>query len=212
MSSSDGPPGSPGCAATPPACRGTCPRPRGRAARPLDAAAHRYGGCTALSAQGSRTGFRALRRTVARVARALARLGLRCGNHVALPLPDCPEAAVPCHAVWRLGAVVVPGDITDRRRALTHAAVAAVPKEPASEIAACGDRALLRAVATVEATPARRGGAARTRARKDAESRAADPARGEQPPGPDRTGPPRRPGSVICSGPAWSAPAPTAPH
>lgn len=172
------------------------PVPQGALPDLLDAAAHRYGGRTALSVQGYRIGFRALRRTVARVARALGRLGLRCGDHVALLLPDCPEAVVLCHAVWRLGAVVVPGDIRDHRRALTHAVAAAVPEDWAPEIAACGDLALLRAVVTVEAMPARQGGGARTRARKDAQSRAADPVRGERPPGPDRTAPMPRPAPV----------------
>ncbi|MEU3948298.1 AMP-binding protein [Streptomyces sp. NPDC029526] len=136
----------------------------------LDGAARRYGGRTALAARGHRTGFRALRRTAARLAPALSRLGLRRGDHLALLLPDCPEAVVLCHAAWRLGVVVVPGGIRDPGRALAHAAVAAVPEDRLSEVAARADRALLRAVVTVPvAAEGRRAGASsRTGGREDA--------------------------------------------
>ncbi|NEA85819.1 AMP-binding protein, partial [Streptomyces sp. SID14436] len=84
----------------------------------LDGAARRYGGRTALVAPGHRIGFRVLRRAAARLAPALTRLGLRRGDHLALLLPDCPEAVVLCHAAWRLGVTVVPGDIDAPGRAL----------------------------------------------------------------------------------------------
>ncbi|XMA39143.1 AMP-binding protein [Streptomyces albogriseolus] len=157
------------------------PVPRDTLPDLLDAAAQRYGARTALTSRGNRTGFRALRRAAARIAPALSRLGLRRGDHLAMLLPDCPQAVVLCHAAWRLGAVVVPGRPSGPRRALAHAVVAVVPQERLGEIAASGDRGFLRAVVTVETEPARRAGAARTGRRRDAGPRAAD-VPGEQPP------------------------------
>ncbi|MGW5901113.1 AMP-binding protein [Streptomyces althioticus] len=160
------------------------PVPRDTLPDLLDDAAHRYGSRTALAARGNRTGFRALRRAAARIAPALTRLGLRRGDHLALLLPDCPEAVVLCHAAWRLGAVVVPGRLSDSRRVLSRAVVAAVPRERLGEIAASGDHGFLRAVVTVETEPARR---ARTGRRRDEGPRTADVPRGEPSAGPART-------------------------
>ncbi|MEU3557973.1 AMP-binding protein [Streptomyces fragilis] len=135
----------------------------------LDGSARRHGRRTALSAPGSRTSFRELRRTVVRMAAALTRLGLRRGDHLALLLPDCPEAVVLCHAAWRIGAIVVPGEVEDHRRALTRAVVAVLPAERLADVASGrGDsgRDLLRAVVTVEVASARRGDARRGDARR----------------------------------------------
>ncbi|MGW9397615.1 AMP-binding protein [Streptomyces sp. NPDC055642] len=169
------------------------PVPRDTLPGLLEGAAHRYGGRTALASQGGRTGFRALLRTAARIAPALSRLGLRRGEHLAMLLPDCPEAVVLCHAAWRLGAVVVPGGASGHRRALAHAVVAVVPQERLPEIAASGDRAFLRAVVTVETVPGRRTGTSRSGSRKDSGARAADLPREEWSPGPARTVAARRP-------------------
>ncbi|WP_431985757.1 AMP-binding protein [Streptomyces griseoflavus] len=168
------------------------PVPRGTLPDLLDAAARRYGSRTALATDATRTGFRALSRTAARIAPALSRLGLRRGDHLAVLLPDCPEAVVLCHAAWRLGAVVVPGDLTHRRRALSHAVIAAVPEDRLPEIAASGDRAFLRAVVTVRTAPERRGGSSRTG--RHTSSPVTDPAPDEWTPGPTRTVEGRRPG------------------
>ncbi|MEU2387460.1 AMP-binding protein [Streptomyces sp. NPDC012461] len=147
----------------------------------LDGAARRYGGRTALVAPGHRIGFRVLRRAAARLAPALTRLGLRRGDHLALLLPDCPEAVVLCHAAWRLGVTVVPGDIDAPGRSLARAAVAAVPEHRLSDVAVSGDRALLRAVVTVRGAPARGGAFSREGGREGARERLADPAAGERP-------------------------------
>ncbi|MXQ56779.1 AMP-binding protein [Streptomyces sp. XHT-2] len=156
------------------------PVPRDTLPDLLDAAAHRYGARTALASRGNRTGFRALRRAAARIAPALSRLGLRRSDHLALLLPDCPEAVVLCHAAWRLGAVVVPGRPSDSRQVLARAVVAAVPRERLGEIAASGDHGFLRAVVTVETEPPR------TR-RRDARPRTADVPREEPSAGPAGT-------------------------
>ncbi len=165
------------------------PVPRGTLPDLLDTAARRYGSRTALATDGTRTGFRALSRTAARIAPALSRLGLRRGDHLAVLLPDCPEAVVLCHAAWRLGAVVVPGDLTRHRRTLANAVIAAVPEDRLPEIAASGDRASLRAVVTVRAAPDRRGGSHRG----GTGGQAPDPTRPEGAPGPARTVAARRP-------------------
>ncbi|MFF2200017.1 AMP-binding protein [Streptomyces sp. NPDC058145] len=170
----------------------------------LDGAAHRYGGRTALVCEGRRIGFRELRRTAVRIAEALAQLGVRRGDQIALLLPDCPEMVVMCHAVWRLGAVVVPGDIADRRRAVAHAVAAVVPDDRAAEVAETGGRTALRAVVTVEVARTPRGGhrrtgapgpdaARRTRGPVAEPAPGVDPPGGARPPGPGRTVSVRRP-------------------
>ncbi|MFJ4715370.1 AMP-binding protein [Streptomyces sp. NPDC088785] len=107
----------------------------------LDDAARRFGARTALSHDGRWTGFRALRRSVVRVAGALERLGVRRGTWVLALLPDCPELVVLSQAVWRVGAVLVPWDPADHRAA--EAAVAGragplavvVPHDMGAEVA-----------------------------------------------------------------------------
>ncbi|MEB3965074.1 AMP-binding protein, partial [Streptomyces kunmingensis] len=116
----------------------------------LDDAARRFRFRAALSCQGRRTGFGALRRAAVRLAAALDRLGVRRGDRVAVLLPDCPELVVMCHAVWRLGAVVVPGDPADPGRPVAGAVVAVVPQERGPEVARAGRYAALSAVVTVE--------------------------------------------------------------
>jgi long-chain acyl-CoA synthetase len=49
-----------------------------------------------------------LEREVGRIAGGLAELGVRAGDRVAVMLPNRPEYFVAAHAVWRLGAVLVP--------------------------------------------------------------------------------------------------------
>ncbi|MGY0020378.1 AMP-binding protein [Streptomyces sp. YJ-C3] len=122
----------------------------------LDDAARRFRFRAALSCQGRRTGFRALRRAAVRCAAALDRLGVGRGDRVAVLLPDCPELVVLCHAVWRLGAVVVPGNPADPGRAVAGAVVAVVPRERGPETARAGRYAALSVVVTVEV--GRRGG------------------------------------------------------
>ncbi|MFE6889210.1 AMP-binding protein [Streptomyces sp. NPDC057694] len=107
----------------------------------LDDAARRFGARTALSHDGRRTGFRALRRRVLRVAAALERLGVRRGTWVLALLPDCPELVVLCQAAWRVGAVLVPWDPADHRSAGAAVAgragpvVAVVPRGLGDEVA-----------------------------------------------------------------------------
>ncbi|MYW63467.1 AMP-binding protein [Streptomyces sp. SID8379] len=107
----------------------------------LDEAARGHGGRTALSHRGRRTGFRALHRSVLRVATNLERLGVRRGTWLLLLLPDCPELVVLYRAAWRIGAVAVPWDPTDHGAAAAAlaaragSAVAVVPEERAAEVA-----------------------------------------------------------------------------
>lgn len=128
----------------------------------LDDAARRFRFRTALSCQGRRTGFRSLRRAAVRSAAALDRLGVRRGDRVAVLLPDCPEMVVMCHAVWRLGAVVVPGDPADPGRAVAGAVAAVVPRESGPEVARAGRHTALSVVVTVEVAAPRRAGAGAT--------------------------------------------------
>ncbi|MEU6844629.1 AMP-binding protein [Streptomyces sp. NPDC046716] len=107
----------------------------------LDDAARRFGSRAALSHEGRRTGFRALRRSVVGVAAALERLGVGRGTWVLTVLPDCPELVVLCQAAWRVGAVLVPWDPADHRSAGAVVAgragpvVAVVPRELGDEVA-----------------------------------------------------------------------------
>jgi o-succinylbenzoate---CoA ligase len=66
------------------------------------------GGRTALVADGRVWTWRDLDRRVAAFAGALSRLGIGCGDRVALLAGNRPEFVVAVHALMRLGAVLVP--------------------------------------------------------------------------------------------------------
>ncbi|WP_380167854.1 long-chain-fatty-acid--CoA ligase [Jannaschia sp. R86511] len=73
----------------------------------LQRSAERFGPAVALDFYGARTTFTDLLDRVDRAAAALAGLGVRVGDRVALVLPNCPQHVVAFYAVLRLGAVVV---------------------------------------------------------------------------------------------------------
>ncbi len=43
-----------------------------------------------------------------RLAAGLRSIGIRRGNHVVVSMPNCPEVFLAFHAIWRVGAVVIP--------------------------------------------------------------------------------------------------------
>ncbi|GAA4607592.1 long-chain fatty acid--CoA ligase [Actinoallomurus liliacearum] len=76
--------------------------------RLLDASADRFAGRRALEFLGRSMTYARLRDAVDRFATALAGLGVRKGDRVAVILPNCPQEVIAFYAVLRLGAVVVP--------------------------------------------------------------------------------------------------------
>jgi long-chain acyl-CoA synthetase len=73
----------------------------------LAASAKRFGPRVALDFYGARTTYAELDEQVSRAASALASLGVRAGDRVAIVLPNCPQHVVAFYAALRLGAVVV---------------------------------------------------------------------------------------------------------
>jgi long-chain acyl-CoA synthetase len=74
----------------------------------FDRAAEQYGNKVALIFYGKKIGYRALKDLVDRFATALADLGVRKGDTVALYLLNCPQYAIAYFAVLKLGAKVTP--------------------------------------------------------------------------------------------------------
>ena len=62
----------------------------------------------ALVFEGREYGSGELRRMQLRLAGALADMGVRRGDRVAVMTPNCPEVGITYAAVWRLGAITVP--------------------------------------------------------------------------------------------------------
>ena len=73
----------------------------------LDDAAASFPTRTALAFLGSTMTYGELREAVDRFASALASLGVRKGDRVALVLPNCPQNVIAFYAALRIGAVVV---------------------------------------------------------------------------------------------------------
>jgi long-chain acyl-CoA synthetase len=73
----------------------------------LDDAAASWPRRTALAFLGSRTSYRDLQESVDTLATALAGLGVRKGDRVAVVLPNCPQNVITTFAALRLGAIVV---------------------------------------------------------------------------------------------------------
>jgi long-chain acyl-CoA synthetase len=76
--------------------------------RLLDASADRFPTNRALEFLGRSMTYARLRDAVDRFAAALAGLGVRKGDRVAVILPNCPQEVIAFYAVLRLGAIVVP--------------------------------------------------------------------------------------------------------
>jgi long-chain acyl-CoA synthetase len=75
--------------------------------RLLDDAAASFPTTTAVAFLGTRITYRELKDSVDRFATALAGLGVRKGDRVAVVLPNCPQNVITFFAALRLGAVVV---------------------------------------------------------------------------------------------------------
>jgi long-chain acyl-CoA synthetase len=75
--------------------------------RLLDASAASFPTTTALAFLGTRITYRELKESVDRFATALAGLGVKKGDRVALVLPNCPQNVIAFFAALRLGAIVV---------------------------------------------------------------------------------------------------------
>ena len=74
----------------------------------FDDVVQRHAGRTAFIFEGERMGYDTLASEVERVRRALGRLGVRKGSHVALLMANRPEWAISAFAIARAGAVIVP--------------------------------------------------------------------------------------------------------
>jgi long-chain acyl-CoA synthetase len=75
--------------------------------RLLDDAAASFPTTTALAFLGTRITYRELKDQVDRFATALAGLGVKKGDRVAIVLPNCPQNVIAFFAALRLGAIVV---------------------------------------------------------------------------------------------------------
>ncbi|MBN3929885.1 AMP-binding protein [Streptomyces verrucosisporus] len=120
----------------------------------LDAAAGRRGRRTAVVCGGRRTGYTVLRHRAVRLASSLAAAGVCRGARVALLLPAGPQAVTACHAVWLLGAVVVPLDPGTApegiRRRLAHSGAVVVLCAAGAEVGAGTVRSRTRSVQVIE--------------------------------------------------------------
>ena len=76
--------------------------------RLLDESAERFGHNRALVFFGRSMSYARLRSAVDRLAAALAEIGVRKGDRVAVILPNCPQEIIAFYAVLRIGAIVVP--------------------------------------------------------------------------------------------------------
>ena len=74
----------------------------------LQVTAHRYPGKMALWFYGQRTGYAELLALADRFSGHLAGVGVSKGDRVMLCLQNSPQWVAAAHAIWRLGAVVVP--------------------------------------------------------------------------------------------------------
>jgi long-chain acyl-CoA synthetase len=86
----------------------------------LERSARRFPDTVALIMMGKRITFRELDDLVNRLANALADLGLKKGDKVALIMPNMPQMVVATYAVFRLGAVVVMNNPLYTERELQH--------------------------------------------------------------------------------------------
>ena len=70
--------------------------------------------------EGLELTFRDLLTRMSRTARALEDKGIRKGDRVCIYLDSCPEYLISYFAIWRLGAVAVPANISLREDELLH--------------------------------------------------------------------------------------------
>ncbi len=88
--------------------------------RLLDDAAAAYPTTVALAFLGTRISFRDLKDSVDRFATALAGLGVKKGDRVAIVLPNCPQNVIAFFAALRLGAIVVQNNPLYTEHELEH--------------------------------------------------------------------------------------------
>ncbi len=134
--------------------------PEGSLVDLLDESVARFGPRPALDFYGATTTYAELSQQVARAAGALADLGVRAGDRVALVMPSCPQHVVAFYAVLRLGAVVVEHNPLYTRAELAHqladsgATVAVVWDKTVPTVRAAQEATSLREVVAVDLTTA----------------------------------------------------------
>src|SRR5512138_223635 len=87
----------------------------------LDALAREQPSRPALLFKGTEVSYGQLQRDSTVFAAALAALGVRCGDRVALILPNCPQFFVAEIGAWKLGAIVCPINPTYTEREIEAA-------------------------------------------------------------------------------------------
>ncbi len=127
--------GRPWLAGYPPQVPADFPFPAVPLTRLLDEAAASFRASAALAYLGERLPYGRLKETVDRFATALASLGVRPGDRVAVLLPNTPQYVITFFAALRLGAVVVPHD-----PAATSAELHEVWADCTPEVVVCLDR------------------------------------------------------------------------
>jgi len=86
----------------------------------LERTANKFPNTIALILMGKKISYRDLNESVNRFASALAQIGVKKGDRVALVLPNIPQFVIATYAIWRLGAVVVMNNPLYTERELTH--------------------------------------------------------------------------------------------
>ena len=86
----------------------------------LERTAKNFSNNTAIIMMGKKITYRQLDESINRFASALAQLGVKKGDRVALVLPNIPQFVIATYAIWRLGAVVVMNNPLYTERELTH--------------------------------------------------------------------------------------------
>jgi long-chain acyl-CoA synthetase len=89
----------------------------------LDSLAREHGSKTALLFKGARMSYGTLQRESDAFAAALAALGIKKGDRVALVLPNSPQFVVAEFGAWKAGAITVPLNPTYSERELEQALV-----------------------------------------------------------------------------------------
>ena len=86
----------------------------------LETTAKRFPEVTAMILMGKKITYRELNDLVNRFAGALADLGLKKGDKVAMIIPNIPQMVIACYAVFKLGGVVVMNNPLYTERELLH--------------------------------------------------------------------------------------------
>lgn len=86
----------------------------------LEASARSYPGATAIAWFGRKIAYADLLREVERCSAALAGVGVRRGDRVALVMPNCPQYLISYYAAARLGAIAVGNNPLYTKREMEH--------------------------------------------------------------------------------------------